>query len=192
MKKKTSARARKQNPRFFTVGHSNRSISDFIELLQSQKLKLLIDVRKIPKSRHNPQFWGDRLAKSLKRENIEYIYLSELGGRRPTRKDSVNGGWRNSSFKSYADYMQSAEFQKGLKRLISLSRRKKLVIMCAEAVPWRCHRRLIADALLVHGHAVVDIFSKTVTKPHELTPFAKVNRTRKSVTYPPSPLTKSK
>jgi uncharacterized protein (DUF488 family) len=179
------------NPRFFTVGHSNRSISEFIELLKAHKLKLLIDVRKIPKSRHNPQFWGDKLADSLARENIQYLYLPELGGRRPARKDSINSGWRNSSFKGYADYMQTDEFKKGLKRLISLSRRKKLVIMCAEAVPWRCHRRLIADALLAHGHEVIDIFTRTTAKPHEFTPFAKVNRKKMEITYPRSSLTQS-
>lgn len=183
------SRAKKENPRIFTLGHSNRSIEEFIELLQSQKLKLLVDVRKIPKSRHNPQFWGDRLAESLSRENIQYLYMPELGGRRPARKDSVNAGWRNSSFKGYADHMQSEEFKEGLKHLIRLSRRKKLAIMCAEAVPWRCHRRLIADALLVEGYPVVDIFSKTIAKPHELTPFAKVNKKQKTITYPPSKFT---
>ncbi len=191
MKTGASKKTKTQNPRFFTLGHSNRSIEEFVELLKKQKLKLLIDVRKIPKSRHNPQFWGDKLEASLKKENIEYLYIPELGGRRPQRKDSVNTGWRNASFKAYADHLQSDEFKKGFKKLVSLSRRKKLAIMCAEAVPWRCHRRLISDVLLVHGHSVLDIFSKTVVKPHELTPFAKVNKKQKSITYPASKMTKA-
>lgn len=179
MKSKTS-----ENPRFFTLGHSTHPIGEFIKILKSYKLKLLVDVRKIPKSRHNPQFWGDKLAESLESENIQYVYIPELGGRRPVKKDSVNRGWRSPSFQAYADHMQTDEFKKGLKRLISLSRRKKLAIMCAEAVPWRCHRRLISDALLVHGHKVLDIYNKSTAKPHELTPFAKVNKRQKSIIYP--------
>lgn len=198
MKAKTSqkskakpTRAKKANPRIFTLGHSNHSIAEFIELLEVHKLKLLIDVRKIPKSRHNPQFWGDKLAASLKKENIQYLYVAELGGRRPARKDSPNKGWRNASFQGYADHMLTDEFKKGFKKLVSLSRRKKLAIMCAEAVPWRCHRRLISDALLVDGHPVMDIFSRTTSKPHDMTPFAKVNKKTKVITYPPSKRTQA-
>jgi uncharacterized protein (DUF488 family) len=171
-----------QPARIFTVGHSNRSIRDFIELLKAYKLKLVIDVRTIPKSRHNPQFGEKRLANSLAKAGIEYIWMSGLGGLRPTSKDSVNKAWRNKSFRGYADYMQTEEFKKNLKKLINKSKRKRLTIMCAEAVPWRCHRSLVADALLVHGYPAEEIFSKTNHRPHRLTPFAQVRG--KNITYP--------
>lgn len=160
--------------RIFTVGHSNRSIQDFIDLLKAYKLKLVVDVRTIPKSRHNPQFGGKRLANSLAKAGIEYTWMSGLGGLRPTSKDSVNKAWRNKSFRGYADYMQTDEFKQSLKKLINKSKRKKLTIMCAEAVPWRCHRSLVADALLVHGYPAEEIFSKTNHRPHKLTSFAQV------------------
>ncbi len=179
LKKKSTT---KTNTRIFTVGHSNRSISEFIELLESQKLKLLIDIRTIPKSKHNPQFGQDRLRKSLEKKGIEYEHYAGLGGLRPTSKDSINKAWRNSSFRGYADYMQTNEFEKALKKLISRSKRKRLVIMCAEAVPWRCHRSLVADALLLHDITAVDIFSKTNTRPHKMTSFAKVKKGK--VVYP--------
>lgn len=172
-----------QRPRIFTVGHSNHPIAEFIELLESQRLKLLVDVRTIPKSRHNPQFGAARLKQSLKRKGIEYIYLAELGGLRRVHKDSINTAWENSSFRAYADHMQTEEFAKGIKRLLSLAKRKRLAIMCAEALPWRCHRRMIADALLVRGHPVADIFSKSAVKTHTLTSFAKVGRGGR-ITYP--------
>jgi uncharacterized protein (DUF488 family) len=169
-------------PRIFTVGHSNRSIQDFIELLEAYKLKLVVDIRTIPKSRHNPQFGEKRLSRSLSKAGIEYFRMAGLGGLRPTSKDSVNKAWRNKSFRGYADYMQTNEFKQSLKRLISKSKRKRLVIMCAEAVPWRCHRSLVADALLVNGYPAEEIFTKTSHRPHKLTSFAKVNG--KKITYP--------
>jgi uncharacterized protein (DUF488 family) len=171
-----------QRVRIFTVGHSNRSIKEFLSILQSKKLKLLVDVRLIPKSRHNPQFSQSRLKKKLKQNGIEYIHLPGLGGRRRPLKNTLNAGWRSSSFRGYADYMQTTEFKKNLSRLISLSKRKRLVIMCAEAVPWRCHRSLIADALLVKKLKVDDLFSATYFRPHKLTSFALVKRGR--ITYP--------
>lgn len=170
------------SPRIFTVGHSNQSIEDFFSILQSKKLKLLVDVRLIPKSRHNPQFTQSKLKKKLAQSGIEYIHLPGLGGRRWPVKNTVNFGWRNSSFRGYADYMQTADFRKNLSRLISLSKRKRLVIMCAEAVPWRCHRSLIADALLVKNQAVEDLFNARYSRPHKLTSFAVVTRGR--ITYP--------
>lgn len=173
----------KQPVRIFTIGHSTQSISDFIQVLQNQKLKLVVDVRTIPKSRHNPQFGNVRLAKSLGKKEIRYIHLPGLGGLRHTSSDSINKAWRNSSFRGYADYMQTKEFENALRRLISLSKRKRLAMMCAEAVPWRCHRSLISDALMARGIPVTDIFSKTNAKPHRMTSFAKVKKGK--VTYPP-------
>lgn len=168
--------------RIFTVGHSNRTASEFLELLDSRHLKLLVDVRTIPKSRHNPQFGQGRLKSSLSRHGIEYRHMAELGGLRRARKDSINDAWRNAAFRGYADYMQTPEFIDGLERLIRLSKRKRLVIMCAEAVPWRCHRSLIADALTVRRIHVEDIMSPTSTRDHRMTPFACVRGKR--VTYP--------
>lgn len=168
--------------RIFTIGHSNRTIEEFINILKAYKLKLVVDVRTIPKSRHNPQFGGKRLAKSLAKQGIEYLHMTGLGGLRHTNKASANKAWRNASFRGYADYMQTEEFKKSLGRLISRSKRKRLVMMCAEAVPWRCHRSLIGDALLIRGFQAEDIFSKTSHRPHRLTPFAKVRG--ETVTYP--------
>lgn len=133
-----------------------------------------MDVRTIPKSRHNPQFGGQRLKKSLARHGIQYVHMAGLGGLRQAKKDSVNKAWRNSSFRGYADYMQSDEFSKSLQRLIARAKRKRLVMMCAEAVPWRCHRSLIGDALLARGFAVEDILSASSHRPHKLTSFAKI------------------
>lgn len=180
--KKTTTK--KATARIYTIGHSNLSINKFIETLESYKLKLLVDVRSIPKSRHNPQFGKERLKKSLAREGIEYIYMDGLGGFRHTNKNSINKGWRLSSFRGYADYMQTLEFKKNLRHLIALSKRKRLVIMCAEVLPWRCHRSLIADALLAYGYPVNEIFTKSSLRPHKLTPFAKVRG--KTITYPES------
>lgn len=168
--------------RIFTIGHSNRTIQEFIQILEAYKLKLVIDIRTIRKSRHNPQFGEDRLAKALAKKGIDYLPLAGLGGLRPTNKSSVNKAWRNTSFRGYADYMQTDEFKKNLRRLISLSKRKRLVMMCAEAVPWRCHRSLVGDALLVHGYPAEDIFTKSSHRPHKLTSFAKVHG--RKITYP--------
>src|SRR5665213_845177 len=171
-----------QKPRIFTIGHSTRPIAEFIAILDANKLKQVVDVRTIPKSRHNPQFGGKRLAKSLGRHGIRYIHILGLGGLRHTRKDSPNKAWRNSSFRGYADYMQTDEFDKYLRQLIALSKRRRLTIMCAEAVPWRCHRSLIADALLAHGLNVSDLFGMGLARPHKMTSFAKVKGTH--VSYP--------
>jgi uncharacterized protein (DUF488 family) len=171
-----------KKPRIFTIGHSTRKINEFLDILNSYKLKLLIDIRTVPKSRFNPQFGGQKLKTFLNKNGIDYIHMSGLGGFRKTAKNSVNKGWRNSAFRGFADYMQTGEFKKNLKKLISKSKRKRLVIMCAEAVPWRCHRSLISDALLVQGYKVEDIFTKTSHKPHKLTPFAKIKGGQ--LTYP--------
>jgi uncharacterized protein (DUF488 family) len=141
-----------------------------------------VDVRTVPRSRHNPQFNRDTLPASLKKAGIGYTHLAELGGRRQTTRDSVNTGWRNASFRGYADYMQTPEFQEGVEQLIRLAREDRLALMCAEAVPWRCHRSLIEDALWVRGIPGEDIMSTTLRRRHALTPFAKVRGTR--ITYP--------
>jgi uncharacterized protein (DUF488 family) len=165
-----------------TVGHSTRSIEEFLALLKAHGVEQLADVRTIPKSRRNPQFNRDALQSVLVREGIAYVPMPGLGGLRRPRKDSINTAWRNDSFRGYADYMQTAEFDQSLQELIEIASRRPTAIMCAEAVPWRCHRSLIADALLARGVPVEDIMSESVRKPHTYTPFAKVNGT--TVTYP--------
>jgi uncharacterized protein (DUF488 family) len=167
----------------FTVGHSTLPIERFIALLHIYGIKCLADIRTVPRSRHNPQFNGDALDPALKREHIEYVPLSALGGLRHARKDSLNMGWRNDSFRGYADYMQTKAFEEGLKTLIEMSRGERTAIMCAEAVPWRCHRSLVADALSVRGIPVVEILSESSYRDHKLTLFAHVEGT--TITYPP-------
>jgi uncharacterized protein (DUF488 family) len=158
-----------------TIGHSTRTIDDFLAILAAHGVQRLIDVRTIPKSRRVPQFNSDALAASLRKQGIEYLHMKSLGGLRHAKKDSVNLGWRNASFRGYADYMGTAEFRDAVSRLLDLAREKRTVIMCAEAVPWRCHRSLIGDALVLRGAAVEDIMSATSRREHVLTPFAKVD-----------------
>jgi uncharacterized protein (DUF488 family) len=168
----------------FTVGHSTLPIERFISLLTTYGIEELADIRKIPRSRHNPQYWSDALDHELRAASIEYVWLQDLGGRRqPANPDSQNAGWRNKGFRGYADYMQTDAFDAAVERLVEISHRKRTVIMCAEAVPWRCHRSLVADALCVRGIPVTDIFSETSCRPHKLTAFAHVEGTR--ITYPP-------
>ena len=167
-----------------TVGHSTRPIGDFLELLVAHGVTQLLDVRTVPKSRHNPQFGGDSLAASLAAAGIGYTQASGLGGFRRPLPDSPNSGWRNLSFRGYADYMQTADFQADLMAVIELAQHDRVALMCAEAVPWRCHRSLIADALLVHGVASCEIASATRLQPHRLTPFARI--AGQSLTYPPA------
>ena len=145
-------------------------------------IEQIIDIRTIPKSRHNPQFNGDSLATSLDAAGIRYVHLKELGGLRRAKPDSVNLGWRNASFRGFADYMQTKEFTEGLERAIRLAEERPSALMCAEAVPWRCHRSLVADALFVRGIRVLEIVSAAQPKEHQLTPFADVHGTR--ITYP--------
>jgi uncharacterized protein (DUF488 family) len=158
-----------------TIGHSTRTIEDFVSALTAYAVERLVDVRSIPKSRRVPQFNSDALATSLREQGIEYVHLKSLGGRRPTKKDSINTGWRNASFRGYADYMATDEFRNGISRLLDLASEKRTAIMCAEAVPWRCHRSLIGDALLTRGADVEDILSATSARPHQMTPFAKID-----------------
>jgi len=165
-----------------TIGHSTRSIDEFVSLLSAHGVTQLVDVRTVPRSRHNPQFNADVLPASLASAGIGYVHAPGLGGFRPTLADSPNGGWRNVSFRGYADYMQSDDFAADLFGLIELARRDRVALMCAEAVPWRCHRSLIADALLVHGVVSCEIVGVKRLQAHRLTPFAEVRGV--SITYP--------
>ena len=171
-----------KRPCIFTVGHSTRSIDEFVGLLRAHGVKGIADIRSIPMSRHNPQFNTDVLKQSLQREHIRYKHIKELGGLRHAKRDSINLGWRNASFRGFADYMATQEFSEGLEALTKIANTRETAIMCAEAVPWRCHRSLIADALLVRGIRTEDIMSLTRRQVHTLTPFAKVRGT--TITYP--------
>jgi uncharacterized protein (DUF488 family) len=166
----------------FTIGHSTRPIAEFIRLLKAHRVQRVVDVRTIPRSRHNPQFNRDELSPALHRGKIHYTHMPGLGGLRRARPDSANAGWRNASFRGYADYMQTQEFEDSLADCIDLAKQERVVLMCAEAVPWRCHRSLIADALLARGINANEITSRIRTRLHSLTPFARVQGTR--VTYP--------
>ena len=173
---------RKDVSTILTVGHSTRRLDDFLHLLEAHKVKLIVDVRTVPRSRHNPQFNRETLPEALQSAGISYLHLPGLGGLRHAKKDSPNTGWRNDSFRGFADHMGTEDFTTNIDRLISLAREKRLAIMCAEAVPWRCHRSLIADALQVRGIRVQHIMSETATHPHEITSFAAVSGL--SITYP--------
>jgi len=166
-----------------TIGHSTRTLEEFLRLLQAHAVSRVVDVRTIPRSRHNPQFNRDTLPASLKAAGLGYAHMADLGGLRRTTVDSPNTGWRNASFRGYADYMQTPEFRQALEQLIKMTDQDRIALMCAEAVPWRCHRSLIADALLVRGIRSEDIQSATRCQVHALTPFAKVQGDR--ITYPP-------
>jgi uncharacterized protein (DUF488 family) len=166
----------------FTIGHSTHSIEEFVEMLKAHDIKLIVDVRTIPKSRHNPQYNSEELAVSLQEHDIGYKHMPGLGGLRHAKKDSVNTAWENASFRGFADYMQTEEFEKSLNALIETARKRPTAIMCAEAVPWRCHRSLIGDALLAREIKVIDIMSKTSAKEHKLTAFAEVHGL--TITYP--------
>ena len=165
-----------------TIGHSTRTLTEFIRLLQLHAVTRVVDVRTVPRSRHNPQFNKDSLALALEQAGLGYVHIPGLGGLRHAKRDSLNVGWRNASFRGYADYMQTPEFERSLEELIRWSNRDRIALMCAEAVPWRCHRSLIADALLVRGIRTEDIMSPTRRPLHSLTSFAKVCGT--TVTYP--------
>ena len=174
----------------FTIGHSTRPIEQFIEILKAHGVKRVIDVRTIPRSRHNPQFNRESLAESLGCSGIGYTHLKKLGGLRHPAKDSTNLGWRNSGFRGFADYMQTPEFEAALARAIRLAKTKPCALMCAEAVPWRCHRSLIADALTVRKIPVKHIVSPTRAQPHKITPFALIRGTR--ITYPDETVRRSR
>lgn len=167
----------------FTIGHSTLPIERFIATLRAYGIEQLVDIRTIPRSRHNPQFNDSTLERGLTAEHIAYVAMPALGGLRHARKGSPNAGWRNASFRGYADYMQTPAFADAAQKLIKMGRENRVAIMCAEAVPWRCHRSLVADALSARGIAAVEILSETNWRMHTLTPFAHVEGTL--ITYPP-------
>ena len=170
-------------PVVLTVGHSTRPLEEFIALLTAHSVSRLIDVRTVPRSRHNPQFNRDTLPAALEAAGIRYAHVAGLGGFRHTHAGSLNMGWRNVSFRGFADYMQTPEFAENLTGLIEQAEHERIALMCAEAVPWRCHRSLIADALVVHGIRAEEIISVTRLQAHTLTPFASVDGM--VITYPP-------
>ena len=157
----------------FTIGHSTRTLSEFVEMLKAYHVNLVVDVRSVPRSRHNPQF---------KQEGVSYVHLPEIGGLRRPKPDSVNTAWLNKSFRGYADYMQTKEFTEQLLKLIALARENCVAVMCAEALPWRCHRSLIADALMVRNVRVRHIIGKDSVISHRLSEWAHVEGTK--ITYP--------
>ena len=171
-----------QKPVILTIGHSTRPVDEFLLMLKAHGVQQLIDVRTIPKSRRNPQYGRESLEPLLEQAGIHYQHLKALGGLRRPGKDSPNSGWRNDSFRGYADYMQTDEFESALDTLTAAADNYRVVIMCAEAVPWRCHRSLIGDALTVRGHAVEHIMSATKSNPHVITSFARIEGT--AITYP--------
>ncbi len=182
MEKPSSLSKAESLPLVLTIGHSSRKLAEFIDLLKAHRVSRIVDVRTLPRSRHNPQFNKTSLPRSLKKAGIGYLHMPGLGGLRHAKRDSINVGWRNASFRGYADYMQTPEFEQSLAALIALRDKDRLALMCAEAVPWRCHRSLIADALLVRGIQTEDIMSPTRRTVHTLTPFAKVRDG--TITYP--------
>jgi uncharacterized protein (DUF488 family) len=171
--------------RILTIGHSTRTIEDFTDLLRAHGVQLLVDIRTVPRSRRNPQFNEDILAASLNKSGIDYVRLKELGGLRHPMKDSQNMGWRGPSFRGFADYMQTPDFETGINELIRLAQDRSVAIMCAEALPWRCHRSLIADALLARGIQVEHIMTLKKRTEHSMTKFARVDG--KQITYPELP-----
>jgi uncharacterized protein (DUF488 family) len=169
-----------------TIGHSTLEIDVFLTILRENGVQELVDIRTIPKSRHNPQFAQENLQKSLEKAHIDYRWQKTLGGLRHALKDSINTGWRNASFRGYADYMQTPDFVAALDALLTAGPHEQTVIMCAEAVPWRCHRSLVGDAFLTRGIPVEDIFydakGHSRREPHKLTSFARVKG--KQLWYP--------
>ena len=166
----------------YTIGHSTRPADEFIRILRAFDIELLADIRTVPRSRKNPQYDRESLSGLLANHNIDYVHVKELGGLRHAKKDSINSAWENASFRGYADYMQTDEFVRAVNELVVRAAERTTAIMCAEAVPWRCHRSLVGDALLVRGVEVLDIMSEKSAKPHKLTPWARVEGLQ--ITYP--------
>ena len=165
-----------------TIGHSTRTLDEFVGMLEAYGVTLVVDVRTVPRSRHNPQFNKETLPTSLKKYGIKYIHMPDIGGLRRPKHDSENLAWRNNSFRGYADYMQTKEFTDNLLKIIALARENRLALMCAEALPWRCHRSLISDALVVRHVKVEHIISATSLINHQLNEMAQVEGTK--ITYP--------
>jgi uncharacterized protein (DUF488 family) len=170
--------------RIWSVGHSTRTFDEFLALLAAHEIKLLADIRTVPKSRRYPHFHTVALARSLPAHGVEYLRLPRLGGWRKPAPDSPNGAWRNQSFRGYADYAMGDEFAEGLAQLRKLGATKRTGMMCSEALWWRCHRRLVADHLVVSGDTVCHIDSAGRASEHELTPFAVIGA--RGITYPRS------
>ena len=166
----------------YTIGHSTRSFDELVSMLRAFSVDVLVDIRTVPRSRHNPQFNADTLRTKLRGRCIRYVQLPELGGLRRAQPDSPNTAWRNASFRGYADHIASDEFEQGVAKLHALSNEGTLALMCAEAVPWRCHRSLVADVLCARGAQVEHIMSLERASPHRVTPFATVRG--QHVTYP--------
>jgi uncharacterized protein (DUF488 family) len=165
-----------------TIGHSTRTLEEFVQLLEVYGVTLLVDVRTVPRSRHNPQFNKETLPNTLKHYGVKYIHMPEIGGLRHPKHESINLAWKNSGFRGYADYMQTQEFTNNLLKIVVLARENRLALMCAEALPWRCHRNLISDALVVRHIKVEHIISKDSVINHELNEMAHVEGTK--ITYP--------
>lgn len=174
----------KSEPQILTVGHSTRPIDEFIALLRGHEVSTLADIRTIPRSRRNPQYESSTLATAVETAGIRYLHVPALGGLRRPRRDSPNGAWRNESFRGYADYIQTDTFARALDDVQDLARHGRVALMCAEAVPWRCHRSLVADALSVRGVPVAHIVGAGIARPHQLSPVARIEDRR--LTYPPT------
>ncbi len=172
----------------YTIGHSTRTLDEFVDALRSFGVRTLADIRTVPRSRHVPQFNRESLSRTLPRRGIAYRHIKALGGLRKPRADSRNTAWRNAGFRGFADYMETPEFSSALAELRALAREEgPVAVMCAEAVPWRCHRSLVADALLAGGDTVVDIMAPGKGTPHALTPWAHVDGGRVTYPGPPAP-----
>ncbi len=172
----------------YTIGHSTRTFEEFLACLNSQKITHLVDIRTIPKSRRVPWFNKETLSKTLKKHHIAYTHLKELGGLRKPEKNSINSGWHNEGFRGFADYMQTEEFLEGLTRLNDLVKTEKVAIMCAEALPWQCHRSLVSDAEIARKIDVFHIMNDHTVKEHELTSFAVIDKKQQPVKiYYPDP-----
>jgi uncharacterized protein (DUF488 family) len=173
-------------PALYTIGHSTRTLEEFLKLLELHGIRTLVDVRTIPKSRRMPHFSQESLKISLKKAGVGYVHLPALGGLRKPRKDSGNMAWRNAAFRGFADYMGTDEFEEGLAELNAIIKAGPSAIMCAEAVPWRCHRSLISDVETARGVEVLHITSKSRPSPHKMTAFARVTKPGKKahVDYP--------
>jgi uncharacterized protein (DUF488 family) len=168
-----------------TIGHSTRALDDFLDILRAHSVTRVVDIRTIPRSRHNPQFNQKSLSERLKESAIDYLLMKQLGGLRHSKADSPNMGWRNSSFRGFADYMQTQEFAEGIDQLVGLAQNRQVAIMCAEILPWRCHRWLIADALFVRRVQVEHIMTIKARSKHTLTKWAHIEGTQ--ITYPEIP-----
>lgn len=177
---------------FYTIGHSTRTIKAFVALLQAAGVSLVVDIRTVPRSRTNPQYNKDALPQNLAPFKIDYVQIAELGGLRSKNKEvesDINGFWQNQSFHNYADYTLTEPFQKGLEQLIELGRQQRCVLMCSEAVWWRCHRRIVADHLLARGESVFHLMGKNIMDPAKLTEGAQIQDDG-AVLYPAGTLEK--